>query len=141
MREDRLTRIARIMNPLLRAAALLTLIACAGCSTDTAKTDHTAPTSPPSHAGGIVLAGMDRSTAPGDDFFTYTNGAWFAKTEIAPDRSTAGTWTVLGDLAQQRTRELVENLAKPGAATLLGVETNLGHASKIATDRRADKTK
>ena len=104
------------MNPLLRAAALLTLIACAGCSTDTAKTEHTAPTSPPSHAGGIDLAGMDRSTAPGDDFFTYTNGAWFAKTEIPPDRSTAGTWTVLGDLAQQRTRELVENLAKPGAA-------------------------
>jgi putative endopeptidase len=104
------------MNPLLRTAALLTLIACAGCSTDTAKTEHTAPTPPPSHAGGIDLAGMDRSTAPGDDFFTYTNGAWFAKTEIAPDRSTAGTWTVLGDLAQQRTRELVENLAKPGAA-------------------------
>src|SRR4029079_10361392 len=71
----------------------------------------------PPHAGGIDLAGMDRSTAAGGAFFTYTNGAWFAKTEIAPDRSTAGTWTVLNDLAQQRTRELIENLAKPGAAT------------------------
>jgi putative endopeptidase len=105
------------MNRLARAAALVTLIALIGCSNDTAPAERSAPSAGPSHTGGIDLAGMDRSTAPGDDFFTFSNGTWFAKTEIAPDRSTAGTWTVLGDLAQQRTRELIENLAKPGAAT------------------------
>jgi len=27
---------------------------------------------------------------PGDDFWTYANGAWDARTEIAPDRASAG---------------------------------------------------
>src|SRR5262245_35180312 len=116
MRED-VRRGSPHMNRLLRAAAFVTLIPLTTCSTDTGSGERAAAPATPSHAGGIDLAGMDKSTAPGDDFFTYANGTWFAKTEIAPDRSTAGTWTVLNDLAQQRTRELIENLAKPGAAT------------------------
>jgi len=94
-------------------AAALSIAAAYGCSSQPKPPTAAAP----AHAGGIDLAGMDRSTAPGDDFFTFTNGTWFKTTEIPPDRSTAGTWTVLSDLAQQRTRELIENIAKPGAAT------------------------
>jgi predicted metalloendopeptidase len=104
-----------IMKRVHFAAAALTLAAVCGCSSDSKP--PAGASAPPAHAGGIDLAGMDTSTAPGDDFFGYANGTWFKKTEISPDRSTAGTWTVLGDLAQQRTRELIENLAKPGAAT------------------------
>jgi predicted metalloendopeptidase len=33
---------------------------------------------------------MDRSIAPGDDFFAFANGAWIQSTEIPADRSTWG---------------------------------------------------
>jgi len=106
----------RIMKRVYVIASAVLVAAVCGCSSEP-KTPAAATGAPPAHAGGIDLAGMDASIPPGDDFFGYTNGAWFKKTEIPPDRSTAGTWTVLSDLAQQRTRELIENLAKPGAAT------------------------
>jgi predicted metalloendopeptidase len=48
---------------------------------------------------------------PGDDFFRYANGTWLKKTEIPPDRSSYGVWSVLFDRAQQRTRELLEQAA------------------------------
>ena len=102
-----------IMKRVRVMAAALSLAIVCGCSSEP-KTP--AAGAAPARAAGIDLAGMDKSTAPGDDFFAFANGAWFKKAEIAPDRSTAGTWTVLSDLAQQRTRELIENIAKPGAA-------------------------
>ena len=39
---------------------------------------------------GIDLAGIDRSVAPGDDFFAYANGTWLKTTEIPADRSAWG---------------------------------------------------
>ena len=31
---------------------------------------------------GIDLAAMDKSVAPGDDFYNYANGSWLKRTEI-----------------------------------------------------------
>jgi putative endopeptidase len=42
-------------------------------------------TGPDNH--GIVLAKMDGSVRPGDDFYHYANGAWIKRTELPPDRS------------------------------------------------------
>ena len=39
---------------------------------------------------GIDLAGIDRSVAPGDDFFLYANGTWLKNTEIPADPSQLG---------------------------------------------------
>jgi len=36
---------------------------------------------------GIVVANIDRSIKPGDDFFHYANGDWIKRTELPPDRS------------------------------------------------------
>src|ERR1700683_1761020 len=35
---------------------------------------------------GIVVANMDRSVKPGDDFYRYANGGWLKRTEIPPYR-------------------------------------------------------
>jgi len=64
---------------------------------------------------GIVVANMDRSVRPGDDFFRYANGNWLNRTEIPPDRSSVGVDTVLSDLSNQRTAGLIEEIAKGGA--------------------------
>ncbi len=58
---------------------------------------------------GVDLAGIDRSVAPGDDFFRYANGAWLKVTEIPPDRSSYGPAEQLTELTAERTAELVRN--------------------------------
>jgi putative endopeptidase len=66
---------------------------------------------------GLDFAGIDRSVAPGDDFFRYSNGSWFAKTEIPADRAAWGTAAELDELTVKRTDELIraaEASAAPG---------------------------
>ena len=45
----------------------------------------------PAASSGIDLAGIDRSVAPGDDFFACANGSWMKTTEIPADRSSWGS--------------------------------------------------
>jgi hypothetical protein len=44
---------------------------------------------------GIVVANMDRSVKPGDDFYHYANGDWIKRTEIPPDSGyvAVGGWS------------------------------------------------
>src|SRR6202035_426274 len=70
----------------------------------------------PAHSPqGLDLAGIDRSVAPGDDYFHYANGAWLKVTEIPPDRSSYGPGEQLTELTAERTAELVRNAAAAGA--------------------------
>src|SRR5437773_377054 len=64
---------------------------------------------------GIDLAGIDRSIAPGADFFAYANGTWMKTTEIPPDRATYGVGAVVADLTNQRTNELMRQAASANA--------------------------
>ncbi len=56
---------------------------------------------------GIDLAGMDKATPPGNDFFLFANGVWIQNTEIPADRSTWGVGGVLSELTAQRTADLI----------------------------------
>ena len=74
---------------------------------------------------GFNRAGADFGTKPGDDFFRHSNGTWFDRTVIAPDRNSNGIDTVLNDIAEARTREIlergadgVEASARPDAAKI-----------------------
>jgi hypothetical protein len=62
----------------------------------------------------IDFTGMDRSVRPGDDFFRYANGQWFANMAIPADHVNVRTWTSVTDLAEQRTHELLEAIARGG---------------------------
>ena len=57
---------------------------------------------------GIVVANMDRSVKPGDDFYRYANGGWIKRAEIPPDRSSIGIADSLVDLSQKRVAGLIE---------------------------------
>ena len=63
---------------------------------------------------GIVVANMDRSVKPGDNFFEYANGDWIKRTQIPPDRSRIGVFSTLADLSDKRTAALIEEAAKSG---------------------------
>jgi putative endopeptidase len=61
---------------------------------------------------GFDTAGMDKSVAPGDDFFTYANGTWEKNSQIPPDKARYGMFNVLDDLSKERTRGIIEQQAK-----------------------------
>jgi putative endopeptidase len=60
---------------------------------------------------GPDLAGMDRTVAPGDDFFSYANGNWVKTTEIPADRSSYGNGAILSELTVKRVAELISQRA------------------------------
>ena len=74
--------------------------------------------SPETH--GIVIANMDRSVKPGDDFYHYANGGWLKRTEIPPDRRyitpNGLDFDGSNDLIRERIAGLIEAAAKTNAA-------------------------
>jgi putative endopeptidase len=61
---------------------------------------------------GFNYPGAEFRTKPGDDFFRHGNGAWLDRTVIAPDRNVNGVDTVLTDIAEARTRDILERGAE-----------------------------
>jgi predicted metalloendopeptidase len=69
-------------------------------------------TSPPAAtSSGIDVAAMDRSVAPGDDFYGFANGAWLKATPIPPDKSSYGVGAILVDETRKRTVALIQAAA------------------------------
>ncbi|MGZ8998315.1 MAG: M13 family metallopeptidase [Allosphingosinicella sp.] len=68
------------------------------------------PPAPAPHYGsfGFDEAGMDRSVAPGDNFYGYANGTWARTTAIPADKSNYGMFSVLDDLSRKRTHDILE---------------------------------
>src|SRR3954469_15927352 len=52
---------------------------------------------------GVDEAGMDKSVAPGDDFYSYVNGIWAKNTPIPADKANYGAFDALQDLSRTRT--------------------------------------
>src|SRR5206468_7294423 len=63
-------------------------------------------------SAGIDFAGMDRSVDPGDDFFLYANGGWFAHTEIPADRTSLGVFQGIASEVAKRNADLLTEAAK-----------------------------
>jgi len=59
----------------------------------------------------VDLSLMDPAVTPGDDFFTYANGAWLSSYELPVDKSTFGNFYALHEQAQDRVQALIEELA------------------------------
>jgi putative endopeptidase len=68
------------------------------------------PGRPTIGAWGVDLALMDKSVAPGDDFFRYVNGGWLKTAEIKPDRSRTGSFDDLLLLSESRMQTLADSL-------------------------------
>ena len=64
---------------------------------------------------GIVVENLDRSVKPGDNFYYFCNGSWIKRVTIPPDRAAMDVWTKLGDLSNQRTADVIKELAKTKA--------------------------
>jgi predicted metalloendopeptidase len=95
----------------MKLARSVVLTLAASCAAALVLAQTTAP------AAGIDLGGIDKSVAPGDDFFRYANGTWLKTTEIPADKAVYGSGAIVFDLTTQRVAELIQqagNGAKPG---------------------------
>lgn len=63
-------------------------------------------------AAGVERAAMDTAVAPGDDFWTYANGAWVKSHPIPADRSSYGGAAILGEETSKRAVDLIQDAAK-----------------------------
>ncbi|HLO19856.1 MAG TPA: M13 family metallopeptidase [Sphingomicrobium sp.] len=85
---------------------------------------------------GYDASAMDSSVKPGDDFFSYVNGAWYKRTEIASDRTFAGIDSVLNDQIEKDVRGIVEDMAKDSSSNgRLGQQIGDLYASWMDEDR------
>ena len=63
-------------------------------------------------AWGFDLAGMDKQTRPGDDFFRYANGAWLDRTPIPADKPGVSLRLYESDMTEARQHAILEAAAK-----------------------------
>jgi putative endopeptidase len=95
-----------VKKQLIGAASLLILVACGQQAADPVAA------APPKVLGsGISVENMDTSVRPGDDFFSYVNGGWVAKTEIPADKGRFGTFDMLRDASQDNVKVIIEESA------------------------------
>lgn len=65
---------------------------------------------------GVDLTAQKPGVKPGDDFWTFANGGWNERVQIAPDRAGAGFGTQLSIEAEQNVRGILDDMAKNPAA-------------------------
>ena len=97
----------------------ITLMASAGIA------PH-AETQAPQKSIGINTAYRNLSVKPGDDFEEYANGGWRKTAEIPPDRPSTGAGFEVFQRAEQRTADLVREVAggNPQSDTPQGMIAN-----------------
>jgi putative endopeptidase len=71
-----------------------------------------APVKKKEYISGIVRENMDLSVDPGNDFFTYINGSWIARTEIPADKSSYGIFTILYEKSEENVKAIIEESAE-----------------------------
>ena len=107
-------RRAPLALALLCIASGLVLVACQPRTPHAANTAATAPAAAPT--SGIDVAGMDKSVAPGDDFYAYANGHWQQATQIPADRASTGVFYTVFERAEKRLSDLMQSLQKENPA-------------------------
>lgn len=108
------------------ASVLLTGTAIVGAAT-ALSAKEAAPQPPTAETGskpqlgsfGFDENGMDKSVAPGDDFYGYANGAWAKNTPIPADKSNYGMFTALDDLSKERVKGILDAV-KGDQASIVG---------------------
>ncbi|PVX29965.1 M13 family metallopeptidase [Sphingomonas pokkalii] len=79
---------------------------------------------------GVDLTAQKPGVKPGDDFWTYANGGWAERTQIAADRTSAGPFVDLAVAAETNVRTLLDEMAvDPGAFGASGKQIGNFYAS------------
>ena len=73
-----------------------------------------------------LLTNRDTTVNPGDDFFHYANGGWFAKHPIPSTESSNGIFRTIGDTINAQIKDICEKSAVNKAASKGSNEQKIG---------------
>ncbi|MCZ6502296.1 MAG: M13 family metallopeptidase [Gammaproteobacteria bacterium] len=115
------------MRNYLLAPLFLMLVACDNSETSLSRAEQSKPDAGAADTTkenaqavfgnwGVDLTARDESVKPGDDFFRYVNGAWLDSNEIPPERTSYGVSLIVHERAQQRVRDIIEELGEKSGA-------------------------
>ncbi len=65
---------------------------------------------------GFDPSAMDKSIAPGDDFFRHVSGTWMKTTQIPADRSRWGSFNILAAKSEDDVRDALDEAARKNPA-------------------------
>ncbi len=94
-----------------RRPSLSLMLVLAGLTQASAAAPEAAPVRKTQSVTGLDLTAMDRSVAPGDDFYGFANGAWMKRTVIPEDRGSYGLGTQVHERTNQRIANLIQGVA------------------------------
>jgi putative endopeptidase len=66
---------------------------------------------------GVDLSAMDKSIAPGDDFFRHVGGTWMKNTPIPADRSRWGSFNILAAKSEDDVKAVIDDTRRKKPAT------------------------
>ncbi len=84
--------------------------------------------------------GMDTTVKPGDDFFSYANGAWMKKTAIPASQSGWGSFYIVDDDNEKNLHTMLEGISKQdnaaGSTEQKVADLYLSGMDTVAIDKR-----
>jgi putative endopeptidase len=83
---------------------------------------------------GFDIAGGDKATKPGDDFFRYASGTWIDKTEIPADKAGVSLRLAMSDRTEGRLHEMMEQAAAKASHEPSDLEGKIGAFYKAFMD-------
>jgi putative endopeptidase len=101
-------RSGRLTTCAVFVAATATVAACASPAL---------PGSGPAAAvSGLDLPGYDQAVRPQDDMYSFANGTWLRNTQVPPDLSEYGSFSMLSQRAEEDQRTLIEGAESSNGA-------------------------
>ncbi|WP_020568952.1 M13 family metallopeptidase [Neolewinella persica] len=121
----------KLFNLTVMAVLALAVTACGGNPT-------TSTTAVDDGPHGLILANMDTTKSPKDDFYNFVNGTWMQETKIPDDRT---SWGGFGVLSKATDADVLAILAKAKDSGKYAPDTDQAKAlaifdTKMNTDAR-----
>jgi putative endopeptidase len=86
-------------------------------------------------SAAFAIDQLDRSVSPCDDLADFVNRKWLAAHPVPPDRTSWGSFELLVELSELRTKAIAESAASDQHAT--GIEKGIGDFYSSGMDERA----
>jgi putative endopeptidase len=77
---------------------------------------------------------MDRSVAPGDDFYQFVNGDWISGHPVPPDKTAYDVFTELNDTTEEHLRSLIEEVAGDSRVEQGSIQQKIGYLYRTGMD-------
>ena len=98
--------------------ALLSTTGCKGASEAPAHESGPSPAASASSGSGLVMADMDKSVDPSQDFYRFVNGGWLAANPVPPDEASWGVFQEVDKRNELVLKEILEAAGKQPANEL-----------------------